>query len=86
MSTETKRPTPAASLVWFEIPADKTARAKKIRSRMFGWKIKPTPAMKDYLHIDTAGADASPDGAVMARMTPDIPSLRTFSWQRCRGP
>ena len=26
--------------------------------------------MEDYLHIDTAGADASPDGALMTRKHP----------------
>ena len=70
MSTQKKKKAPAASLVWFEIPADKTGRAQKFYSSLFGWKIQPIPGMKDYSHIDTGGADASPDGAVMARMHP----------------
>ena len=67
MSTKKKSQAPAASLCWFEIPADKTARAQKFYNKLFGWKISPIPGMKDYSHIDTGGADASPDGAVMER-------------------
>jgi hypothetical protein len=66
MSTSKKKA--AASIVWFEIPADKPERAKAFYGKLFGWKIKPFPGMADYLHIDTGGADASPDGAVMKRM------------------
>ena len=60
----------AASLVWFEIPADDMARAKKFYGKLFGWEVNPLPhpGMADYLHIDTGGADASPDGALMKRM------------------
>lgn len=66
--SKTRKPTNVpASIVWFEIPADDTARAKKFYSGLFGWKIKAFPGMNDYLHIDTGGADASPDGAVMGR-------------------
>jgi uncharacterized protein len=63
----------AASIVWFEIPADKPERAKKFYSAMFGWKIKPFPGMKDYWHIDTGGNDASPDGGMIARVHPKQP-------------
>lgn len=61
-----------ASLCWFEIPADNTARAKKFYSALFGWKINPLPAaaIQKYHHIDTGGADASPDGGLMPRMHP----------------
>ena len=61
---------PPASIVWFEIPADRPERAKEFYSRLFGWKISPFPGMPDYQHIDTAGADASPDGGLMKRMHP----------------
>ena len=67
--SKSKKKNPA-SLVWFEIPADDLGRAKSFYSKLFGWKIKPIPGMKDYLHIDTGGADASPDGALMGRMAP----------------
>jgi len=70
MSKKTKKKTPAASLVWFEIPADKTGRVQKFYSSLFGWKIQPMPVMPGYSHIDTGGPDASPDGAVMQRMHP----------------
>ena len=57
----------AASIVWFEIPADKPERAKKFYEHLFGWKISAFPGMTDYWHIDTGGDDASPDGGLMAR-------------------
>ena len=62
-----------ASIVWFEIPADDTRRAQRFYSALFGWKIKQFPGMPgdmEHWHIDTAGPDASPDGAVMKRMMP----------------
>jgi len=77
MSTTKKtRPTktkPAASLVWFEIPADNLSRAKKFYSALFGWKITAFPGMKDYLHIDTGGADTTLDGGLMERKHPAQP-------------
>src|SRR5262245_40794685 len=62
-----KKKTPA-SLVWFEIPADKPERARSFYHKLFGWKIKPFPGMPEYQHIDTGGADSSPDGGLMKRM------------------
>ena len=70
MSTK-KNKAPAASLCWFDIPADDTKRAAKFYHAMFGWKIQPFPGMPDYSHIDTGGADASPDGGLMKRMHPE---------------
>ena len=61
---------PAASIVWFEIPADDTKRAKTFYNKLFGWKINALPHMPDYHHLDTGGADASPDGGLMKRMHP----------------
>ncbi len=63
----------ASSLVWFELPADNLDRAKAFYSKLFGWKINAIPGMKDYLHIDTGGDDAAPDGGIMARMCPEHP-------------
>ena len=37
MSTSRKKT--AASIIWFEIPADNLDRAKKFYSELFGWKI-----------------------------------------------
>jgi len=65
MSTSEKKQ--AASIVGFEIPADKPERAKAFYSHLFGWKINPFPGTGDYWHIDTGGADDTPDGALMAR-------------------
>lgn len=68
MSTPQKVP---ASLVWFEIPADDPARARKFYSQLFGWTMNPMPHLDDYWHLDTGGAEASPDGGLMKRMHPD---------------
>ena len=75
----------AASIVWFEIPADDLDRAKTFYNKLFGWKIAAIPGMPDYLHIDTGGEDASPDGGMMARKHPQqsitnyvtVPSVAT---------
>src|SRR5205809_7072255 len=71
MSTSTKKQ--AASIVWFEIPADNVERAKKFYGELFGWKIERFPGPQVYWHIDTAGADETPDGALMARQQPQQP-------------
>jgi predicted enzyme related to lactoylglutathione lyase len=64
-----KKATPA-SIVWFEIPADDLARAKKFYKSLFGWKINPFRGMPDFQHIETGGADASPDGGLLPRKDP----------------
>ncbi|HUA37167.1 MAG TPA: VOC family protein [Candidatus Sulfopaludibacter sp.] len=76
MSTSTKKT--AASIIWFEIPADDLDRARTFYSKLFGWKINPFPGMpapetQNYLHIDTGGEDASPDGGMMKRVHPRQP-------------
>lgn len=55
------------NIVWFEIPADDTGRAKKFYGDLFGWKYQQMPGPMDYWHADTGGPDASPDGGVMKR-------------------
>jgi predicted enzyme related to lactoylglutathione lyase len=60
----------SANIIWFEIPADQPARAKRFYSQLFGWKINAMPGMKDYWHIDTGGDDATPDGGMMTRKYP----------------
>jgi len=77
----------ASSIVWFEIPADDTQRAKAFYNKLFGWKINPLPHMADYWHMDTGGADASPDGGILKRMHPEhtitsyvsVPSVTKFA-------
>jgi predicted enzyme related to lactoylglutathione lyase len=77
----------AASIVWFEIPADDTQRAKEFYNKLFGWKINPLSHRADYWHLDTGGADASPDGGLMKRMHPEhtitsyvsVPSVTKFA-------
>ena len=61
----------AASVCWFDVPADDMGRAKKFYSSLFGWKFaKLSGAVADYWHIDTGGKDASPDGGLLPRMHP----------------
>jgi predicted enzyme related to lactoylglutathione lyase len=77
----------SSGIVWFEIPADDTTRAQKFYNKLFGWKINPLPHMQEYFHMDTGGADAAPDGAIMKRMHPDqsitsyvsVPSVAKFA-------
>jgi hypothetical protein len=78
MSTQTKTQSNekegcAASLVWFEIPADNPERAKAFYGALFGWKIELFPGMADYWHIDTGGGDGTPDGGLMKRKHPEQP-------------
>ena len=78
MSTQTlsepkaaKKNSGAASIVWFEIPADNVERAKSFYGKLFGWKITPMPsAAKPYWIIETGGADDTPDGGMMERQHP----------------
>ena len=63
----------AASIVWFEIPADDPERAKAFYGNLFGWNINPFPGGGDYSHIDTGGADDTPDGALKKRNRPQEP-------------
>lgn len=71
---KTKNGKAAASVVWFEIPADDIERAKKFYGSLFGWTFDKIPAPRpDYWHIDTGGADSSPDGGLMPRMHPQQP-------------
>jgi predicted enzyme related to lactoylglutathione lyase len=68
MSTPKKMTAP--SVVWFEIPADDLNRAQTFYKKLFGWKISPFRGMTDFLHVDTGGPDASPDGGMMTRKHP----------------
>ena len=66
-SNEAKAKETAASIAWFEIPADNIDRARKFYGALFGWKIEQFPGMPDYWHIDTGGRDETPDGGLMKR-------------------
>ena len=68
-----------ASIVWFEIPADNPERAKAFYGNLFGWKINPFPGGGDYWHIDTGGADDTPDGALKARKQSGEPIVNYVS-------
>jgi len=67
--SQRKTKSPVGNLIWFEIPADDVERARRFYGALFGWQINKMPGM-DYWHIDTGGADASPDGGMMARKDP----------------
>jgi predicted enzyme related to lactoylglutathione lyase len=80
MSTQTKTKSKSeknngvsSSVVWFEIPADNVERARMFYGKLFGWKINrfPGPSDKPYWHIDTGGADDTPDGGMMPRQHPE---------------
>jgi hypothetical protein len=64
--SKTKKKTPA-SVVWFNVSADDVKRAQKFYSGLFSWKIKPFRGMKDFMEIDTGGADAAPNGGLTGR-------------------
>ena len=83
MSTSDKKQ--AASIVWFEIPADNLQRAREFYSNLFGWKINPFPGAEDYWHIDTAGADETPDGALKKRKHPQEPITNYISVNSVAG-
>jgi len=70
-NNKTKKKEVPASVVWFEIPVDDPERAQEFYRELFGWKINAFPQMKDYWHVDTGGADASPDGGMLPRMHPE---------------
>ncbi len=72
-SSRVKGSPTAASIVWFEIPADNVERARKFYGALFGWKIEKFPGVTDYWHIDTGGADRTRDGGLMARKHPEQP-------------
>jgi predicted enzyme related to lactoylglutathione lyase len=67
------------SIVWFEIPADNPERANAFYGSLFGWKINPFPGTGDYWHIDTGGADDSPDGAMKRRKHSQEPVINYIS-------
>src|ERR1700759_2620589 len=62
-----------ASVCWFNVPADDIKRAQKFYSGLFGWKIKSFLGMKDFLEIETGGADASPNGGLTERKGEEQP-------------
>ena len=68
----------AASIVWFEIPADNPERAKTFYSNLFGWNINPFPGGGDYWHVDTGGRDDT-DGAIKGRKHPQEPIVNYVS-------
>ena len=69
----------SASITWFEIPADNVDRAKKFYGELFAWKIERFPGPQDYWHIDTDGADETPDGALKKRKHPQEPVVNYVS-------
>lgn len=68
----------AHNIVWFEIPADNVERARSFYGSLFGWKIEKFPGPMEYWHLDTGGADASPDGGLMKRQNPGQQGITTY--------
>jgi uncharacterized protein len=76
IATMTHDKAATGALVWFDIPADNLDRAKRFYNVLFGWKIAPFPGMHDpeaqnYLHIETGGDEATPDGGLIPRKQPE---------------
>src|SRR5436309_9537730 len=69
----------AASIAWFEIPADDVERAKTFYGDLFGWKIERFPGPQEYWHIDTGGGDDTPNGALKKRKQPQEPVVNYVS-------
>jgi len=67
-----------AGIVWFEVPADNVERAKQFYGELFGWKIEKFPGPMDYWHIDTGGADATPDGGLLKRQNPGQQGITNY--------
>ena len=44
--------------------------SRKFYGDLFGWKIERFPGPHEYWHIDTGGADATPDGGLKPREQP----------------
>ena len=65
-------------IVWFEIPADDVGRARSFYSSLFGWKLEKFPGPKEYWHLDTGGEDASPDGGLMKRQSPEQQGITNY--------
>jgi len=66
------------NIVWFEIPADNLERARNFYNQLFGWKMEKFPGPKEYWHIDTGGADASPDGGLLKRQNPGQQGITNY--------
>src|SRR5262249_52982286 len=67
-----------SSIVWFEIPADDVERAKSFYGALFGWKIEKFPGPMEYWHIDTGGADDTPDGGLLKRQNPQHQGITSY--------
>jgi predicted enzyme related to lactoylglutathione lyase len=65
-------------IVWFEIPADDLDRARTFYREMFGWKVERFPGPKEYWHLDTGGADGSPDGGLLQRQNPGQQGITNY--------
>ena len=64
---------------WSELVTSDQAAAKEFYTSLFGWKINPFPGGGDYWHIDTGGADDTPDGALKGRKQPGEPIVNYIS-------
>ena len=66
------------SIVWFEVPADNVERARSFYGGLFGWKIEKFPGPMEYWHIDTGGADDTPDGGLLKRQNPGQQGITNY--------
>ena len=53
----------AGKVVWFELPADDTTRARDFYGRLFGWQFQPFEGMPEYqMTYEGGGAIQPADG------------------------
>ena len=73
-------------IVYFELPADDPARAKKFYKKLFGWEFEKIPK-GDYWMITTGGEDAL-YGGLMKREKPNqsvVNYVDVESVEKCRA-
>jgi predicted enzyme related to lactoylglutathione lyase len=75
----------AGKVVWFELSADDTIRARSFYGRLFGWLFEPYEgATEYYLTSDGGGAIESRngnDGPLLYFGTPDLDTSLAQVWQ-----
>src|SRR6266496_2580059 len=68
----------STNIIWFEVPTNNVERAKKFYGELFGWKIEKLPGPMDYWHIDTGGAEGTPDGGLLKRQNPGHQGITNY--------
>lgn len=77
------------TIVYFDVPADDTERAKKFYAELFGWKIEKDTGPMEYWMVATTtpSGEKGVDGGMMKRQNPqqpitiyiDVPSTNEYA-------